>query len=205
VDTNELDPAARAFEALRQEVQAVGAQIASQGLVPDYAPTLVDIAERLKVIEASVTTRVPPPVYPAERVIAGHVEELKKQVKMLTTQRVGLEKLSARFRDRGRWIAGASGALFVLAIGSSLHITPDNWQWPEKAAAAWLGASVQDGGVRMLTRADPVGWNRLAEGYQLIEANQVIYEGCRRAAARANRDTVCKLKVASPANVAKTQ
>lgn len=215
MNSNELDPAARAFEALRQEVRALGAQISRQDPTTDNTPILADIVDRLTAIEASPPPAAAPQAYAAgqQRASESLFRDLRKEVEGIRSQRLGLERLAAQFlslRDRARWTAGLCGAVFgavlvVFAIGPSLRAAPENWNWPEKAAAWLLDETVWDGGTRMLARTNPVVWDRLAEGYHLVEANQQTYEGCLRAAARAKREMVCKLKVRPPVGAARRQ
>lgn len=209
MDIDELDPATRAFEALRQEVRALGEKIDNQLVATEHT------TGRLAAIEASLSSIAGPTADAARQqsTLAGLVEELQKERDATRSERSALQAARAQVRgsrDLTRWIAGAGnvifgGALAVALIIGSLRVAPDEWLWPERVAARLLNGSMWDGGTRMLSQADLAAWNQMAEGYHLIGANRAAYERCRRTAERAKSEMPCKLKVKPPEGAATLQ
>lgn len=209
MDIDELDPATRAFEALRQEIKALGEKIDNQLVATEHG------TGRLAAIEALLSSIAGPRDEVAQQhaILASHVEELQKERDATRSERSALKAARAQVnssRDLARWIAGGGGVILgavlaVTLINVSLRVAPEEWLWPERLAAKLLKASMWDGGTRMLSQADLATWNQLAEGYHFIAANRAAYEGCRRAAERAKREMPCRLKVKPPERAATLQ
>lgn len=209
MDIDELDPATRAFEALRQEVRALGEKIDGQLVATEHE------TGRLAAIEAvlSSISGPRPDVAQQHAILASHIKELQKERDATRSERSALQIARAQVRssrDLARCVAGAGGVLLgavlaVTLINVSLRVAPEEWLWPERLAARLLKSSMWDGGTRMLSQADLATWNQLAEGYHFIAANRAAYEGCRRAAERAKREMPCRLKVKPPVGAARRQ
>ncbi len=209
MDIDELDPATRAFEALRQEVRALGEKIDNQLVATEHE------TGRLTAMEASLSSIAWPRAEAEQQhaILASHVKELQKERDATRSERSALQVARAQVhssQDLAHWITGACGVILgavlaVTLISVTLRVAPEEWLWPERLAARLLKGSMWDGGTRMLSQADLATWNQMAEGYHLIEANRATYEGCRRAAERAKREMPCRLKVKPPERAATLQ
>ena len=207
------DPAA-AFEALRAEVAQVRAALdgrASAG--PDYSPTLAAIAKSLAAIEAHPALRSTPEAFANQVRQASEAlqqqgrRELASAVQRVDAAGAELERLAERQRtgrEQVRQVAimTAGGAVvgvivWVCFSGPIARALPASWNVPERMAAATLRLDRWEAGARLMARANPQGWARLAQAAELDRTNRAALDDCRRAAARTARTQRCAVVVAA--------
>lgn len=87
-------------------------------------------------------------------------------------------------------------AAWIGLSGPIARALPDPWQLPERMAAATLAIPRWQAGSRLMVKADANAWRVLAEGGQLMRANEGAIRSCRTKAARGGRPVSCQIKVA---------
>ncbi|ATY30954.1 DUF6118 family protein [Sphingomonas psychrotolerans] len=110
---------------------------------------------------------------------------------------------SARAAEKQRlWIAGAAAAALVIgfAFGTVIptriaHAVPENWLWPEAAAARMLQRDSWSAGERLLQVSNAARWRFLTESAQIAEQNAEALASCGRRAAQRRKPLDCVIKV----------
>ena len=212
-ETLDGDPAA-AFDALRAEVAQLSAML--EGLpttVPDYSPTLADIAESLEAMEEHPALRLTPESFASQVRQASEAaqqqgrREMSNAIQRVDAAGAELERLAERQRtgrEQVRQVAimTAVGAVagvivWVCFSGPVARALPASWSVPERMAAATLRLDRWQGGARMMAGANPQGWAQLAKAAELDRTNRVALDDCRRTAARTARAQRCVVVVAA--------
>lgn len=208
------DAAAEAFEALRAEVaqMRVAVEALSQGAVPDYSPTLGEIAQRLEAIESHPALQLTPEGYrrqvqaAVDYVRQGMQGELRALVDDTRSARTQLQQLGANLRARDqqdRWLlyAAAGGAalgvfLWLMMSGPIARRLP--WDLAEKMAARTLRLNRWDAGNALMDSANPQAWGRIVWAANLETANRAALEDCRGEAAKKGTPQRCVVTVQPP-------
>lgn len=218
------DPAEEAFGQLRTEVALLrraveGLAAAEERHEPvDYGPTLGKMAGQLAAVDKRIEALAQSPLLsltPAR--VAGEVQAAATRARQeaqgdWSRAQRGLDDVVRALgevvprpratRDQRRWVmaAGAGGVMagIVLWVGLSGPIAralPDRWQVAERMAAATLKQDRWTAGGQMMHGISPQDWARIVEMSQFERDNREALEACRRAAAKAGKDQICKLIV----------
>ncbi|QDX26741.1 hypothetical protein FPZ54_12460 [Sphingomonas suaedae] len=175
------DDIAEAFEALRGEVsltrRAVEGLTAARERVPDYGPTLGQMAQALKQategidrIERSPAARLSPAAL-ADEIRKASVEARAEDRALLREARDGLTRSIGRIDgviDRGQaadrqlrrliWsgVGGALGGILLMMIlpGAVARSLPASWHVPEWMAARTIGLDQRAAGERMIATSE---------------------------------------------------
>lgn len=200
------DPAAEAFERLRQEVallrRAVEGLAADAGGTPvDYSPTLAELSDGVTAIGVQLGALGDRPAlaltfqqlaqlqqHTAARLIAKPVAELERARVLLAQmvdapglhQQVELAKSQARRRGALCLIVGAGAGLLLspLLVGPLARALPSSWGVPERLAAATLAEPMAAAGQRLLRRAAPSAWDMLELVGSLPDAARMDLQRC---------------------------
>lgn len=180
-ETAPADDIAEAFEALRGEVsltrRAVEGLTAARERVPDYGPTLGEIAQALKQaaegidrIERSPAARLSPAAM-ADEIRKASVEARAEDHALLSATRDALMRSIGRVDgivERGQaadrqlrrviWagVGGALGGMLLMAIlpGAVARSLPASWHVPEWMAARTIGLDQRAAGERMIANSE---------------------------------------------------
>ncbi|MBU6298647.1 MAG: hypothetical protein KGJ79_05185 [Alphaproteobacteria bacterium] len=219
-----VDPAAAAFEALREEValvrRAVAGLAAERAAIenPDYIETLGQIARAQAVIANNLKTLAGTPAlrlaasdWGREIAAAGDEarrfdrETLMSTVETLqrTTRDMTASLRSARSaNDQREWLlltaAGCfvAGMLFlVLVIGPVVRGMPESWHVPERLAASIVGVDRVAAGARLIGTAAPKTWQDTILGYRIVRKNRVAITRCNEMAAKESKPVRCYLRI----------
>ncbi len=210
-----VDPAAAAFETLRQEVALLNAAVAGlaaeRAPAPDYSETLGEIAKGMDTAVARIGKLASSPVLaltPAEvtRQITVAGAEVRQHDRVALHQ--AQEVLQRAAGDLRGWVDTArlasvqnwrlvqvalAGLVGGAALGASLpavvtQIAPGQWAWPEKMAAGILRRDMWSAGERMLSVADPQRWRRLEVARQIADQNHELLARCVRTGIHTSAD-----------------
>jgi hypothetical protein len=207
------DPAA-AFEALRAEVAALRASLdrGDDGpTVPDYAPTLGEIAADLAKIEAHPALQLTPEAfaYQVRQASESARQEGRRQLEHAVQrlggaaaelERVAVSQRTGREQVRQVAIMTAVGAVagvivWVCFSGPIARALPASWHVPERMASATLRMSSWEAGARLMRTADLASWNGLAAASDLSRQNTEALTTCRRTATRTAKSQRCAVVV----------
>jgi hypothetical protein len=218
------DPAALAFEALREEValvrRAVAGLAAERGAkeIPDYSETLGQImrtsaaaAASLKTLTAMPALRLTAQDWGSEIAAAGEQARRADQ-QALTQARDTLQQVardmtakftSAKSADKQRqwllwtWTGGFFAGMILLAIGIGpvVRAMPESWHWPESMAAYIVGMDQEAVGARLIATAAPDRWRDLLLGYRIVRDNRAGLVRCEKAAAKDARSVRCAIEI----------
>ena len=208
------DAAAEAFEALRAEVAQLRTALEGLGTTaPDYSPTLAAIAQSLAAMEAHPALRLTPDALASQVRQASEAaqqqgrRELANAVQRVDAAGADLERLAERQRNgreqvRQVAIMTAVGAVVGVIVwvsfsGPIARALPAGWSVPERMAAATLRLDRWEAGARLMARASPQDWARLAAASDLERANRAKLTACRAASARSGRPQTCPITVAA--------
>lgn len=218
------DPATVAFEALRREVAllnvAVAGLAAERAPAPDYSETLSEIAQGVRVAAGRIGKLATSPALaatPAEiaQQIAAAGDEARRQDHATLHQ--AQEMFQRAAGDLRGWVDTArlasvqnwrllQAALIGVAGGAVLGMSfpvivtqpaPEQWAWPEKAAARVLHRDMWSAGERLLAVADPQRWREMEAARRIVEENRDVLARCVTAAQKAKGAKRCLISVDS--------
>lgn len=127
----------------------------------------------------------------ASDVLSSTVQELKGMV------------ASARSAETQQlWIAGAAALALVVGFvfGTIMptwiaRAVPESWHWPEEQAAATLGRTPWNAGLRLMEVADPQRSRALMNTAHLANENADLLAACRIRAAQARTPVKCLINI----------
>lgn len=222
VDTD--DAAARAFDGVRVEVALL--RRAVEGLaaeragieVPDYAPTLAQIAQAVRATSARLDRMSEAPALAlgpeemARRIEAAGDRARRDDHDALARARTALDQamrqiaayiISERKRyHQDWWLAGA--AVSGLSLGMSLWATlvgpidravPEGWRWPEERAAEAVDLPMWQAGEHLMATADPASFHTIIHENEIIAANREAVAKCFSASAKTHAALRCTIRV----------
>lgn len=222
METQGSDAATEAFEAVRNEVallrRAVERLAAERADVPDYAPTLGQIANNLTATAQRVDSLVKSPalsltpaLLAAQIVTAGQtardydrtlLHDAGASFERATRSLRGAMASARDAKAQNRWLAGigiggvvAGMTLWAGLAGVVARAVPESWLWPERLAARTLDRPLWDAGQRLMGTANPEGWQAVVAGNGIMRANKTALGGCRKAATKAHKPVRCRVDV----------
>jgi Family of unknown function (DUF6118) len=186
-DASGNDPASKEFRKLKREVGLMRialerlADEPGKIVIPDYTDTLVEMTERVNAVANGMKAlRQAPALELTPESLAKQIADAGAAARSAekATLAAATEKLTATARDllpylesartervQNFWLAAA------MALGLSLGLTmglvlpgpidramPENWHWPERAAANVLDRDMWDAGERLQAVADHERW-----------------------------------------------
>jgi hypothetical protein len=205
----EEDPAAAAFDQLREEVAQLRDQVALllNRSAPDYAPTLGALAKSLADIENLPGLHRSPEElisrFKAETEVARREgqREFEPAVQRLDSATVELHHLLGRVRAGQRlvWWTGTAASLgllggcllWIFVSGPIARGLPHTWKVPERLAAATLDRDPWDAGMQLLRSASPEQAARLSMISSARLADKSGLEACRQALVHADVGRRC--------------
>lgn len=222
-----VDPAAEAFSRLegelalvRRAVQHLAAERADI-VIPDYGPTLADMAESLGAISGSIEAiaqhpamrvtpeslgkRIEAVAESARRIDQDQInharQELYEATSAIRTITRGARTADVQRRDMIRAAGGgilAGILLWSFLPGTIARAMPESWQWPERMATRMLGESSRwSAGARLMQSENPHAWNALAEAADIRSDNRDAIDACRKSAETSRQSVRCAVKIRS--------
>ena len=221
----EQDDPAEAFERLRGEVallrRAVEGLTAAREIIdiPDYEPTLARTEKVLGVLaqQADAIRRSPAMALTPETMgnrVNASVRDAVNAVRIeaqasksaLDGAVLDLRRLAGSVRHAGEqtrmlWLVGGGGLfvgllLYAMSAGPVARMMPASWHWPERMAARVLGKDAAwDAGRHLMVSASPQSWNDVTAAFTLVNDNRKAIEGCRKAAAKAEKAVRCTIEI----------
>ena len=217
-----LDPAAAAFEALREEVALARRAVAGLAAertsleIPDHSETLAQIlhastiiARRLRALSEAPALQLSAQGWghaiaeAGEAARRGDKHALSEARAALQGAAQGLKAAtrSAREADRQRaWLeaTGIAGLIVGLALGAVIAgwlapLLSATLRSPEDRAASILGLSEEKAGERLIATASPRLWQDLVLGDRIVIANRDALARCQRDARKGGERCVIKL------------
>ena len=219
------DPAAEAFARLegelalmRRAVQHLAAERADI-VIPDYGPTLTDMAKRMGAISESLkgiarhTALQMTPDSIGNRIAAAAEAARRSDQERISLARSDLNHAAQEMRSvtahartaaeqRRQLYRVAGGALLAGILlwsflpGTIARAMPESWHWPERMAARMVGApSRWDAGARLMQSESPEAWNALVQAADIQRDNRDAIDACRRTAATSQQPARCTVKI----------
>jgi Family of unknown function (DUF6118) len=218
------DPAALAFEALREEValarRAVAGLAAERGTneIPDYSETLGQIMRASAATAASLKTLAAMPALRltahdwAHEIAAASEEARRIDQEALTQARDALQQsardmtaklTSARSAETQRqwllwtWTGGFFAGMLLLAIGIGpvVRAMPESWHWPESMAAYIVGMGQEAAGAHLIESAKPNRWRDIAFGYRIVSDNRDAIAQCKKGSKDRRASVHCTIEI----------
>lgn len=219
------DPAAEAFARLegelalmRRAVQHLAAERADI-VIPDYGPTLTDMAKRMGAISENLKGMAGHPAMQmtpdsvGNRIAAAAEAARRSDQDRLSQARNDLSHAAQEMRNvtahartaaeqRQQLYKMAGGALLAGILvwsflpGTIARAMPESWHWPERMAARMVGASSRwDAGARLMQSDSPEAWNALVQAADIQRDNRDAIDACRKAAATSQQPVRCTVKI----------
>lgn len=219
------DPAAEAFARLegelalmRRAVQHLAAERADF-VIPDYGPTLTDMAKRMGAIDGSLKSMAGHPAMQmtpdsiGNRIAAAAEAARRSDQDRISQARSDLNHATQEMRSvtihartaaeqRQQLYQVAGGALLAGILlcsflpGTIARTMPESWHWPERMAARMVGASSRwDAGARMMQSDSPEAWNALVQAADIQRDNRDAIDACRKSAATSQKSVQCTFSV----------
>jgi hypothetical protein len=219
------DPAAAAFEALREEValarRAVAGLAAERATIPDYSETLGQIlqactaaARKFKDLKELPALRLTPEIIGRQIDDAAEVARRANLAVLAdasaaleqTTRNLNTHLQSARSAKSQRiWLA-ATGAV-CLVVGMILGAVvvrpadrspPVDHRSPEAKAAATLGMDQTQAGEHLIQISAPALWQDIVLGNRIVVANRHALDLCLKNAGKQSKRCVIAIPEAEP-------
>lgn len=218
-EQKEAQDAAEAFEQLRDEVAALRTAIDDlpkkvRGKAQDYSQTLAVIVYALKKIESHPAMQLTPERFNSQakdaamairRAIEPDLQHAVAAVDYASREVARFAgDLRSREAQRNAVVYAAAGGLGVgvvlwaILAGPIARLLPQDWQVPEKMAAATLHLDRWAAGSRLMRSADAGSWNTIMISSQLWRDNRPALEACLKAAERLQRAQPCRVTVVGP-------
>ena len=222
------DPAAEAFARLegelalmRRAVQHLAAERADI-VIPDYGPTLIDIAKRMGAISESMKGMAGHPAMQmtpdsiGQRITAAADAARRSDQDRISQARNDLNHAAQEMRSvtaharnaaeqRQQLYQAVGGALLAgillwsILPGTIARTMPESWHWPERMAARMAGASSRwDAGARLMQSDSPEAWNALVQAADIQRDNRDTIDACRKSAQTTRQAVRCTVKIRSP-------
>ena len=222
------DPAAEAFARLegelalmRRAVQHLAAERADI-VIPDYGPTLIDIAKRMGAISESMKGMAGHPAMQmtpdsiGNRIAAAAEAARRSDQDRISQARNDLNHAAQEMRSvtaharnaaeqRQQLYQAVGGALLAgillwsILPGTIARTMPESWHWPERMAARMAGASSRwDAGARLMQSDSPEAWNALVQAADIQRDNRDTIDACRKSAQTTRQAVRCTVKIRSP-------
>ncbi len=220
------DPAALAFEALREEVALVRRAVAGLAAeravieIPDYSETLGQITRASAATAAHLKALTDMPALHlsakdwGREIASASGEARRADREMLTraveafqqaTHNVTVSLRSARLAENQRqwllWTAacGVVAGMLLWAVGAGpiARAMPESWEWPERIAANIIGADQEAAGERLIATAAPDTWRNIMFGYRIVSDNQDAIARCEKKAAKGTKFVRCTMEIRS--------
>ena len=222
------DPAAEAFARLegelalmRRAVKHLAAERADI-VIPDYGPTLIDIAKRMGAISESMKGMAGHPAMQmtpdsiGNRIAAAAEAARRSDQDRISQARNDLNHAAREMRSvtaharnaaeqRQQLYQAVGGALLAgillwsILPGTIARTMPESWHWPERMAARMAGASSRwDAGARLMQSDSPEAWNALVQAADIQRDNRDTIDACRKSAQTTRQAVRCTVKIRSP-------
>lgn len=219
------DPAAEAFARLegelalmRRAVQHLAAERADI-VIPDYGPTLTDMAKRMGAISENLKSMAGHPAMQmtpdsiGNRIAAAAEAARRSDQDRITQARSDLNHAVQEMRSvtaHARTAAEQRQQLYQLAGGALLagvllwsflpgtiaRVMPESWHWPERMAARIVGApSRWDAGAQLMQSDSPEAWDALVQAADIRRDNQDTIDACRKTASTSQQPVRCSVKI----------
>jgi len=219
------DPAAEAFARLegelalmRRAVQHLAAERADI-VIPDYGPTLTDMAKRMGAISEnlkgmaghpamqmtpdSVGNRIAAAAEAARRSDQDRISQARSDLNHAAQEMRSVTahaRTAAEQRQQLYQVAGgallAGLLLWSFLPGTIARAMPESWHWPERMAARMVGAfSRWDAGARLMQSDSPEAWNALVQAAHIQRDNRDTIDACRKTAATSQQPVRCTVKI----------
>ena len=219
------DPAAEAFARLegelalmRRAVQHLAAERADI-VIPDYGPTLTDMAKRMGAISESLKGIAGHPAMQmtpdsiGNRIAAAAEAARRSDHDRINQARSDLNHAAQEMRNvtahartaaeqRQHLYQVAGGALLAGILlwsflpGTIARAMPERWHWPERMAARMVGQDTPwSAGIRMMRADDPVMWDAIVLASRIEQENREVIAGCVKNANEGGQVVRCSVKV----------
>lgn len=224
----EVDPAAEAFSRLegelalvRRAVQHLAAERADI-VIPDYGPTLADMAESLRSLSGSIDAIAEhPAMHMTPESLGKRIEAVAESARRFDQDQINHARQelyeatsairtitrSARTADLQRrdMIRAAGGGILAGILlwsflpGTIARAMPERWQWPERMATRMIGETSRwAAGARLMQSESPQAWSALAEAADIRSNNRDTIDACRKSAQTSRQSVQCTVKIRSP-------
>ncbi|OQW44906.1 MAG: hypothetical protein A4S16_14140 [Proteobacteria bacterium SG_bin6] len=219
------DPAAEAFARLegemalmRRAVQHLAAERADI-VIPDYGPTLTDMAKRMGAIGESLKCMAGHPAMQmtpdsvGNRIAAAAEAARRSDQDRISHARTDLNHAAQEMRSvtahartaaeqRQQLYQVGGGALLAGILlcsflpGTVARAMPESWHWPERMAARLVGAASRwDAGARLMQSDGPEAWSALVQAADIQRDNRDAIDACRKAAETSRQPVRCTVKI----------
>lgn len=219
------DPAAEAFARLegelaltRRAVQHLAAERADI-VIPDYGPTLTDMAKRMGAMSENLKGMAGHPAMQmtpdsvGNRIAAAAEAARRSDQDRITQAWSNLNHAAQEMRSvtahartaaeqRQQLYQVAGGALLTGILlwsflpGTVARAMPEGWHWPERMAARVVGESSRwDAGARLMQSDSPEAWNALLQAADIQRDNRDAIQGCKARAIKQKVPVSCSLKI----------
>lgn len=219
------DPAAAAFEALREEValarRAVAGLAAERATIPDYSETLGQILQAcaaaarkfkelkelpaLRLTPESIGRQIDDAAENARRANHAMLTDASAELRQ-TARNLNSHLQSARTAKSQRiWLAAMGAACFVVGMILGAVVVwragqspPVDHRSPEVKAAATLGMDQTQAGGHLIQISAPLLWQDIVLGNRIVTANRRALELCLKDTGKQRKRCVITMPAAEP-------
>lgn len=221
----DIDPAAAAFTRLEEEmalmrraVQQLAAERADI-VIPDYDPTLKEMAKQLAVVGGylkgitshpamqltpeTVADRIAVAAQSARRADQDQIVQSRTELQHATRElRAITNKVHTSADQRAIMLRTAIASALAGALvwsflpGAVARALPDSWHLPERMATRMLDApTATEAGIQLIKSQDLEGWKAMQSGARLEAQNREVLSTCKSKAEKTSAPVHCSVMV----------
>lgn len=223
--SDEPDPAAEAFGRLegqialvRRAVEHLAAERADI-VIPDYSPTLGQMAGQLEAITQSlrglaaqpalsltpsgITDQISRAAESMRRLEHDRLSSAQQELRQSTQALLDVVAL-ARTRSQQQRVLYKVGGMCLLSglllwavlPGAIARSVPASWRWPERMATRMLGQpSIVEAGIHLIRSDDPAQWDAIADAARFERDNREQIGRCKQLVRKAKAPANCVLRI----------
>ena len=221
----ESDPATEAFARLEGEMAMVRhtvqnmARERSDIVIPDYTPTLGQMADQLAQVSKTLTAIGSKPAIEltpediAVQIKRASLDMLRDASDLFRQGRKDLDLATGRLaaivgrvrteaeQKRQTWrFAGMGLAIGILLWsilpGTIARAAPESWHFPERMARKAVGEpTIVEAGIRLIRSQNPEAWEELAAAQRIVSENRETLARCKERADKKERSVSCSIQI----------
>jgi hypothetical protein len=223
--SDEPDPAAEAFGRLegqialvRRAVEHLAAERADI-VVPDYSPTLGQIARQLEAVTESLRGLAAQPALALtpsgiadqislaaesmRRLERDRLSSAHQELRQSTQALLDVVALARTRSEQQRALYKVGGACLLSGLllwsvmpGAIARSMPESWRWPERMATRMLGQpTIVDAGIRLIRSENPAQWDAIADSARFERDNREAISRCKQTARKTKTAVSCVVRV----------
>lgn len=224
---DEPDPAAKAFGRLEGQIALVRRAVEHLAaervdiVIPDYSPTLGQMAGQLEAVTRSlgglaaqpalaltpsgIADQISRAAESMRRLEHDRLTSAQQELRHSTQVLLDVVALARTRSEQQRALYKVGGAcllsgllLWAVLPGAFARTVPESWRWPERMATRMLGqTSILEAGIRLIRSEDRAQWDAIADAARFERDNREAISRCKQTARKSKTAVNCVVRINS--------